>query len=336
MFSRHDIDSHEATCVSALYECFDSPAMTPILISVAAAVAIIVSAAFLLRRRSPAAESAFADRFDTADLARRLSVEEQQLRDFEPSYREAVIPKRSGGTRRLEIPCEETKGLQRRINARLLRRLNAHPLACGFEEATSIVDAALPHICRKVVVRIDIERFFETTSSNRIHSYFQAIGWQQEPAEILTKLTGVEAHLPQGAPTSPRLSNLVNAPLDAALLKLVRRYRGAYTRYADDMTMSFDDVSGRTVRHVVQQAARTLQQFGYAMNHDKLQIRRSHQQQLVLGLVVNADVNLPRRKRRWLRSVRHRLASGKEASLTKEQLAGWTALEQMIQTQRDE
>lgn len=279
----------------------------------------------------------YAARFDLAELARRLDVPEQQLLAAEPTYRIAKIAKPSGGTRRLEIPDDDTKALQRCILRRLLATLNAHPLACGFEEDTSIVDAALPHQNRAAVIRLDIRRFFESTSADRVRNWFVAIGWQPDAAEVLTRLTTNDGHLPQGAPTSPRLSNLINSPLDEGLLRLAKQYGGAYTRYADDITLSFNFDRGRKLRGIIQAARRIVKSYGYTLHGGKKRkVLRRHQRQQVLGLVVNEQVALPRSKRRWLRAVRHRIENGGEASLTAAQLKGWESFCSMVQKQRDE
>lgn len=269
------------------------------------------------------------------ELARRLGMGPRELRLFAPSYREARIPKRSGGTRRLLVPDDRTKALQRRILRRVLDRLRAHPAANGFERERSIVHNALPHVGRAVVVKLDVVDFFPATAARRLDGYFRRIGWDADAAALLVRLTTHENGLPQGAPTSPRLSNLVNFRIDAQLAALAARRKGAYTRYADDLTFSFPKDYPRRVRGVVQKARRVLAANGYLMHvRRKLSIRRAHQRQAVTGLVVNAKVALPRERRRWLRAVRHRMATGRAATITPAQLEGWDAFERMVREQR--
>ncbi|MCP4782023.1 MAG: RNA-directed DNA polymerase [Fuerstiella sp.] len=275
--------------------------------------------------------------YDLSELGRRLGVSRAVLERFETGYRTAEIPKPRGGVRRLEIPNEETKKLQRTILRRLLTSLDVHPFACGFEQGTSIVDAATPHEGRLVVVKMDIRRFFESTTSARIFAYFREIGWDAASADVLLRLTTHNGHLPQGAPTSPKISNLVNAPLDEALLRLVRRHNGAYSRYADDITMSFDIRRGRVVRGLTQVVRRILKSYGYTMHGGtKLKVLRRNQRQQVLGLVVNQKTALPRKTRRWLRAVRHHASVGRPVSLSEQQLNGWESLLTMVKTQRDD
>lgn len=301
------------------------------------AATVFLAAVTLARRRSRRPLPVHNDRLNLTELSRGLSVPLEELLECTPGYQVANIPKPRGGTRRLEIPDARTKALQRTIHRRLLRALSAHPLACGFEEGTSVVDAARPHENRNSVVKLDIRRFFESTTEQRVCDWFEGIGWQPDAAALLTKLTTHEGHLPQGAPTSPRLSNLVNASLDEALYRLAKDHGGVYTRYADDITMSFATSRGRVLRGIIQAVRRILRSYGYSMHGGrKCRILRPHQRQQVLGLVINSRVALPRSKRRWLRSVRHRLQTGRAATLTEEQLRGWEALASMVERQREE
>lgn len=183
-------------------------------------------------------------------------------------------------------------------------------------------------------MRLDIVDFFTSTKSERLDAYFRRIGWNREAAALLVKHTTHDGGLPQGAPTSPRLSNLVNYLLDSRLDHLAADRKGEYTRYADDITFSFPKDYPRKVRGVIQKARRILKAHGYEMHRrKKLHIRRQHQRQIVTGLVVNEHVNLPRSRRRLLRAVRHHLATGRPATMTATQLAGWDALAAMIREQ---
>lgn len=269
------------------------------------------------------------------DLADRLDVPLEYLETTRPSYREARIPKQGGGTRYLQVPDEESKQLQRKILKRLLGALSSHPFCYGFEPHTSIVDAAVPHTHRFVVIKMDIRRFFESTTDDRVCDYFRFIGWDDVTASRMTELTTYNGSLPQGAPTSPRLSNLINYGMDELLASISAAHNGSYSRYADDITMSFGRMSGRRVRGVIQEVRRVLDKFGYTMHgKGKLKIYRSNQRQQVLGLVVNEGVRLPRKTRRWLRAVQHRLKNHQSATLTAEQLDGWLAFQDMVARQR--
>ncbi len=269
------------------------------------------------------------------ELARRLRSPLEGLQGARLRYSEARIPKRDGSTRRLLVPNDETKDIQRRVLHRLLAKLRAHPCATGFEKGRSIVDNARPHVGRAVVVKMDVIGFFPATSAERIERYFRRIGWGRKAARELVRLTTWDGALPQGAPTSPRLSNLVNHGLDARIDGLVRSFGGRYTRYADDITISFPHGTEGDLPHIVRttirSVVRALEREGYTAHaHKKLHVLYPYRRQLVTGLVVNDRLQLPRSTRRWLRAVRHRKATTGTCTLSDAQLQGWGALEQMV------
>jgi RNA-directed DNA polymerase len=198
-----------------------------------------------------------------------------------------------------------------------------------------------------VIVKMDLREFFPSTSTRRVRRYFRQVGWNRPAAKLLVRLCTYEGGLPQGAPTSPRLSNLVNYRLDVRLTALAaqRRLRyprtgptietrelgGVYTRYADDLTFSFTVDDPGTIRYIVLMTKHIVRDEGYTLHQrGKLQVRRRHARQQVTGLVVNQRVNLPRVVRRWLRAVEHRLRTGQGATLAATQVAGWRGLQQMI------
>ena len=279
----------------------------------------------------------FADKgYGVEDLARRLDVGPDDLRSFEPTYHEFNVPKRSGGTRRIAAPSPELKTLQRRILRRLLSRLKCHPAAQGFERGRSIVTNAVQHVGKAVVIRMDLRNFFGETASGRVAAFFRKIGWNKETSKLLMQLTTHAGGLPQGAPTSPRLSNLLNYRMDARFDGLARKLRGTYTRYADDLTFSFDEDHAYSIDVVLWMSGRIVADEGYTIHgRRKMHVRRRHQQQRVTGLVVNEKVRLPRKTRRRLRAVAHRLNTTGQASLTTVQLEGWRAFQSMIETQSE-
>jgi RNA-directed DNA polymerase len=288
--------------------------------------------------------------YDVDELARRLAMDQRDLRRFEPRYREFTIPKRSGGRRRILAPDDDLKGLQRRILRRLLSRLKAHPAATGFERGKSIVTNAGAHQGQAVVLRFDLKDFFPSTTLKRLKKYFRRIGWNRPATKVLLRLCTYQGGLPQGAPTSPRLSNLVNHRLDARLAGMAAWLGAVYTRYADDITISLPDEGsdrarpvqrlGRNPRtgelitkdvlmstsdkiHFVERfVRRVVEAEGYQIHRRrKLSIRRRHQCQTVTGLVVNDRVNLPRATRRWLRAVEHRTRLARQPFLSSSQPA---------------
>ena len=264
--------------------------------------------------------------------------------------------------------------MQRRILRRLLRGLRAHDAAHGFERGRSIVTNARVHRGQEVVLRFDLVDFFPSTQTRRVSRYFRKVGWNRAATKVLVRLTTHDGGLPQGAPTSPRLSNLVNYRLDARIAGMVAFLGGRYTRYADDLTISFPAEDGdddwvirsgppepylvgdprtkiRYLRRFIQRVAGA---EGYRVHRrKKASVRRRHHRQLVTGLVVNEKVQLPRETRRRLRAIAHRTERSKRMvldanytpfsdsqparpTLTPAQLEGWHALQMMIAKQADD
>jgi RNA-directed DNA polymerase len=295
-----------------------------------------------------------------SELARRLKMTEEELRHVEPIYHEFAIPKRSGGQRRIYAPAPKLKAIQRRILRRVLARLKCHPAAKGFERGQSIVTNALPHVRQAVVLRMDLKDYFESTEAKRVRDFFLRIGWDKDATEILVKLCTHRGGLPPGAPTSPRLSNLVNYRMDQRLTGLAKGGKSAqayfrnprtggrvtkplsaegiaiYTRYADDLTFSFPGDDAGSIHRIVFLVKRILKDEGYEVHlKKKLHIRRRHDRQQVTGLVVNERVNVSRTVRRRLRAIEHHLRTGRPATLTPAQLTGWKALQAMIAKQSE-
>ena len=269
------------------------------------------------------------------ELAVRLGVPLDQLLVAPVGYQQFAIAKRGGGQRRIAAPIASLKALQRTILRRLLARLRSHPAATGFERTHSIVTNAAAHSAAAVAIRMDLREFFTNTSAARVDGFFRGIGRDAPAAELLTRLCTHEGALPQGAPTSPRLSNLVNVVMDVRLAGLAASLGAVYTRYADDMTFSLNEDNHTAVATLIRCTKQIVADFGYKLHPGrKLRIRRRHQSQRVTGLVVNERPALPRETRRMLRAAAHHLATGRAATLTEEQLQGWDALQHMIETQR--
>ena len=266
-------------------------------------------------------------------VAKLLSMDLKELQAFTPGYEIAIIKKRSGGNRVLHVPDPNTKKLQRTLNRNLFSNYRLHPSCCGFVKGKSIVENATPHINQQVVIKLDIVDFFPSTTAIRIHHYFTTTGWSGKAARLLTRLVCHENGLPQGAPTSPLLSNIVNKLMDHRLSRLAEARKAQYTRYADDLTFSFGVYDRTRVHSLLRSVGMIVRDFGYKLNTRKKQILRSHRRQSVTGVVVNEKANLPRKTRRWLRSVYHRMQTDGSPTLSKQQFKGWISLLRMIHPQ---
>ncbi|MBK9261018.1 MAG: RNA-directed DNA polymerase [Polyangiaceae bacterium] len=253
------------------------------------------------------------------DLAALLGVKVTALRSLSrpgtgpgSGYVEFEIPKRTGGVRRISAPRMPLKRVQRTILDQILAKLPAHPAAHGFVEERSTVSNASPHVGAAIVVRVDIENFFPTVHYRRVFGFFfQHYG--EEVAKALSQLTTHRPKLPdgtvvwpgalpQGAPTSPAIANLVCRRLDARLAALAKKASANYTRYADDLTFSFRDPPDRLGRFLWWVNA-ILQQEGFTENVKKRRIMRKGNRMAVTGLVVNDKVGIPREDRRRFKAI---------------------------------
>jgi RNA-directed DNA polymerase len=233
-------------------------------------------------------------------------------------YVSFTIPKASGEPRTITAPRLTLRRVQRQILDELLSKLPTHTAAHGFVKKRSVVTNAKPHESSQLVVKLDLKDFFPTISYHRVRGLLCRYGFSPEVADTLAGLTTHRAVLsdgyvvwpgvlPQGAPTSPVLANLICRRLDSRLSGLAKRMGARYTRYADDLTFSFakgldhkNDL-GRFLWWVNQ----VCQQEGFAENVGKRKILRPSAQQRITGVVVNSGLSVPRAMRRTFRAILH-------------------------------
>lgn len=236
------------------------------------------------------------------ELPHRLGLTEEAIDQIPLSYREARIPKKDGRERILLIPNAQLKSIQRLILRKILCRLPIHPAAKGFRRRYCTADHAAVHSKKDFVILMDIENFFPSTSTERIVHSLLRFGWSQDMSQRVARIacqpdTG---GLPQGAPTSPVLSNIVNWEMDKRLA-IFSRMRGlAYSRYADDIAFSplkaYENESGPGF--IIRTVVEILSSYGYSLKAEKTRILRCSNRQTITGLVVNQSCNLPRYLRR--------------------------------------
>lgn len=255
----------------------------------------------------------------TVKQLRHYSLHRQ--RDATSHYVCFAIRKRSGGQRLIHAPKRRLKAIQRTLDATLTSKLPVSPHAHGFRKGRSIATNAAPHVNKAVVIKLDIADCFPTIHFGRVRGLLIAYGYSYPVAQTLAVLMTeaprqpVEVgeslfHVPvgprvcvQGAPTSPALCNAVLRRLDYRLAGLARKHGFDFTRYADDLTFSGDDLG--KIKLIVTLAARIAREEGLPLNRRKTRILRRGQRQSVTGVTVNSTVGLSRRERRRLRAALH-------------------------------
>jgi RNA-directed DNA polymerase len=270
-------------------------------------------------------------------LAGALELDRKALRRFSihsagdrsMHYVTFAIPKRSGGERLIMAPKARLKRLQRRLHALLVSKLPVSEFAHGFRNGHSVRSNAEPHVGRNVILQLDLKDFFGSIHFGRVRGLLIAFGYGFPVATVLATLmteaprqpvmvgetrffppAGPRA-CPQGAPTSPGLSNAVVVKMDRRLAGLAQRYGFVYTRYADDLTFSGDDIAAAHALRLL--ARRVVEEEGFALNDDKTRLTRSGSRQTVTGVVVNDVLGLSRQERRRLRAAIHQYANAHAA-----------------------
>jgi RNA-directed DNA polymerase len=264
-------------------------------------------------------------------------------------YRRFVIPKRGGGERAIWAPLPTLKAAQHWILRNIAEKLPVHGAVHGFLPGRSTLTNAALHTGARILVKMDVQDFFPTVTLRRVKGIFRKAGYREQVATLLAllcteaprevvELDGQRYYvalgprcLPQGAPTSPALTNTLCLRLDRRLSGLAKRLGWQYTRYADDLTFSLpaDHAGKPRVGTLLGVVRRVVKAEGFRLHPEKTRVHRSGGRQQVTGLVVNGSgpPRVPRRLRRQLRAAVHNLRQGKplKEGETVARLAGYAA-----------
>lgn len=227
------------------------------------------------------------------------------LRSATPKhYVEIRIPKLEG-ERLLEAPKKTLKKAQRWILRNILDKVEAAPAAFGFRKGRSPAANAAAHVMKEIVMSFDLRNFFWQIGRNRVRGVFQQMGYSRDMAYLLASLCCHKGRLPQGAPTSPALSNLVCRRLDRRLAGLAKSFHASYTRYADDLTFSGPAALKDHVVVLVRAIKKILREEQLHIAPEKTHFARRGARQEVTGYVVNSWVAPPREVARGIRALLH-------------------------------
>lgn len=229
-------------------------------------------------------------------------------------YKTFQICKKSGGVREINAPCYQLSIILYLINILLKAVYTPKSCVMGFAEGRSIVMNASIHTGHHYVFNIDLENFFPSIPQARVWARLQLAPFKF-PVEVANVVAGLCCHtnaegtqnvLPQGAATSPLLTNAICDKLDRRMLGVAKKYGLHYSRYADDMTFSSMHNVYQENSDFRNEIRRIIEEQGFKMNDKKTRLLRDGQRQEVTGLTVNENVNLTKKYIRDLRCILHK------------------------------
>ena len=208
--------------------------------------------------------------------------------------------------RMIDNPSSELKKIQRAINTKLLRRLELPMFVCGGVKGRSVADNIELHLGARVLVTMDIRRFFPSVSSRQIFAVWRdELNCSPRIAALLTKLTTFERRLPQGAPTSTLLANLVLFRAGEQIWNKCHQENVVYSCWVDDLAFSGDNA-----RAVIQTAVESLRVGGFAVAHNKLKICGPGERKMLTGRMLGPFVSVHPDRLASIRSGIHKLTTG--------------------------
>lgn len=197
--------------------------------------------------------------------------------------------------------------VQYRVLTRILNKLEVPDYIFAFEKDKSIPKMAELHVRKEVVMSFDIKDFFPSIKQFLVQEMFIGVGIGAAPARTLSEICTYKSFVPQGALTSPKISNLIAASSFGPIIKQYCDSKGlTLSIYADDITISsMEEVNFEEIKTFVSE---TLSTFNMKLNKAKSKYMRKCIRQYVCGVVVNQKTNLLRRERYKLRAIVHNIA----------------------------
>jgi len=229
------------------------------------------------------------------------------------------IPKKSGGKRRISAPNPSLKIIQKKLNEVLTAIYPAHKCAHGFILDKNIVTNASVHSSKRFVLNVDLKDFFPSINFGRVRGIFTVwpCNLNSSVATVLAQICCHGNALPQGAPTSPIISNLICRKMDSELKRLARVHNCIYTRYADDLSFSYSGLrfprdlaratsDGDGIKTIIGGRLKSIiEDNGFRVNEAKVRLQKRIGRQEVTGLTVNKFPNVERKFIRQIRAMLH-------------------------------
>ncbi len=243
---------------------------------------------------------------DFLDIPRKKLSYVLYIKGVDDLYTSFDIPKKSGGFRHIYAPQKDLKVIQRKLAEALCNyqkeiwnECNVNPnISHAFQKGKSFITNAKIHRNKRFVINIDLENFFDSFHFGRVRGYFFKDRNFQLPLEVATviaQLACYQGKLPQGAPTSPIITNLICNIFDVRISKLAKKYRLDYTRYVDDLTFSTNSKEFLNTENMFfEELEEKITDAGFSINKNKTRIQYRDSKQEVTGVVVNKKLHVSR------------------------------------------
>lgn len=234
-------------------------------------------------------------------------------------YKFLDVKKRSGGTRELSVPNDRLKFLQRQVGNILSPLYRPRWCVQGFLKGRSALGNAQMHLGRKHLVKIDFKDYFGQITTSRVRGVLNYFGIDRGVADIIVSLCMLLGSLPQGAPTSPLLANMITFRLDQRLVEYSRKNRLKYTRYADDIVFSSfskprilkssvgSGYAKLSIDDIEDSLLDIFNEEGFLINEEKMFYCGANASRTVTGYTINEFANVPREHIRRIRSILHEI-----------------------------
>lgn len=210
--------------------------------------------------------------------------------------------------RKIQAPFDELKKEQKRILREELNHIKVSNCAYGFVNNKSIHDNAKAHLGAKWILEIDLKDFFDTITEEMVYKALVNNHVPEEKAKYITRICTRYGKTPQGAPTSPYLSNIVCKPMDRKIKKVCKEFDCKYTRYADDITISTKKDNGYEILQKIKpKIISIINKHGFKINGNKMHTVGKHRRQSVTGIVINEKLNVSNKDIKNFRAKLHNI-----------------------------
>lgn len=218
-------------------------------------------------------------------------------------YRHFTIPKRNGKARKISEPLPVLKDVQYYILNNILKKTSCSIYAKAYKSGATLKGNAKFHRKQPVLVKLDLKDYFNSLHESRVFQLFhESFGYGKSVSTLMSKLCTLDGGLPQGAPTSPYLSNLLTSKMDDEIYKFCSSNGNLrYTRYADDISIS----GSMNPSDIISGVSRIVSEHHLQINKSKTAVIRPHKRQVVTGVVVNNKIQAPKDYRRSIRFEMH-------------------------------